>query len=83
MSSFGMISLKAIREMLVACAPGSIMKRKKHLIWVLFNNQTYKGLPTGEHGARDPEIKAGHVKNMINFLSIDLECVKHHLLIFR
>jgi hypothetical protein len=79
MSSFGRASLKDIQGMLADCATGYTIARKKHHFWVSFNGRTYRGLPTGEHGERNPEIQVGIIRQMIRQLGIDLECAKEHL----
>ncbi len=59
------------------------MRAKEHRHWVLYKGRIFHGLPKGKHGTHDPEIQVGHVKNMIKFLGIDMECAKQHLPILR
>jgi len=79
MATSGLVTLKEIREMLDACAPGARIVPKEHHNWVLWNGRTYRGLPLGKHGKRvNPEIEGGHVRRMARFFEI-LECAKKHL----
>ncbi len=79
MTSKGQVTLKTIREMLEACAPGARIVAKEHRNWVFYNSLTYRGLPLGEHGARkNPEIEIGHVRKMARHLQI-LDCAKRHI----
>jgi hypothetical protein len=43
------------------------------------NGLTFPGLPTGKHGAADPEIELGHVKQMVKQLGIDEDCARKYL----
>jgi hypothetical protein len=83
MSSSGRVSLKDIQGMLAQCATGHTIVRKKHHYWVSFNGATFQGLPTGEHGERNPEIQIGIIRHMIRQLGIDMECAKKHLQVLR
>jgi hypothetical protein len=65
--------------MLDACAPGHKVLEKKHHYWVLYNGETYRALPLGGHGKRNPEIQIGKIKQMIRQLRIDESCAKKHL----
>lgn len=65
--------------MLDACAPGFTSKRKKHHFWISYNGLIFRGMPTGEHGEQNPKIEVGHIKHMIRYLGIELECAKKHL----
>lgn len=65
--------------MLTACAPGFTFQRKKHHFWVYYNGLVFRGLPTGEHGERNPGVQVGTIRQMIRLLEIDLECAKKHL----
>jgi len=82
-TSFGRASLKDIEEMLQACAPGFTIERKKHRYWVRYNNLIFRGLPTGEHGDKKPEIEVGIIRQMIRYLGIEKECAKKHLPILK
>lgn len=79
MTSFGQASLKDILAMLTACAPGFTLERKTHHFWIRYQGNIYRGLPTGEHGERNPKIQAGVIRHMIRQLGIDFECAKEHL----
>lgn len=79
MVSTGQVSLKKIKEMLEACAPGARLVPKEHRMWVLYKSLTWRGLPLGEHGTRkNPEIEIGHVRRMARHLGI-LECAKREI----
>ncbi len=65
--------------MLNACAAGYQFERKKHHFWVSYNGLVFRGFPTGEHGARNPLIQVGIIRQMIRQLGIELECAKKHL----
>lgn len=65
--------------MLTACAPSFGFERKKHHFWVYYNGLVFRGLPTGEHGGRNPVIQIGIIRQMIRQLGIELECAKKHL----
>jgi hypothetical protein len=80
MPSRGLVRLKAICEMLDACAPGYTMKEHLHNYSVTWNGKTYPTLPRGAQGSgARAEIQLGHVKKMIRFLGIDAECARRHL----
>jgi hypothetical protein len=69
--------------MLDLCAPGYAIALKKHHWWVTFGGRTFRRLPTGEHGERNPEIQVGIIRQLIRFLIIDMDCAKQHLEILR
>lgn len=69
--------------MLRACAPGHNVHEETHHYWVYFRDKSYRNLPKGEHGKRDPEIEIGHIRKMIRNLHIDEECARKHLEIVR
>lgn len=69
--------------MLKACAPEFTIERKKHRVWVMYNGLVFRGLPTGEHGERNPEIQVGIIRQMIRKLGIDLACAEKHLPILK
>lgn len=52
-------------------------------IFVRTDGLVFRGLSTGEHGARKPEVQIGSVRQMIRFLGIDMDCAKDHLSILR
>ena len=80
MASFGVVLLNDIKQMLMACAPGHRMKPRVHNFVVYYNGRSFPSLPLGKHGARkDPEIKAGHVKQMIRQLGIDIDCARRFI----
>jgi len=79
MTPAGLVTFKALREMLDACAPGARIVPKEHRNWVLYNGLTFRGLPLGEHGHRkNPEIQVGHIRKMARHLGI-LDCAKRHI----
>jgi hypothetical protein len=69
--------------MLDECAPGYTHRIKPHNIWVTFNGRTYPALPRGKKGDTNPEIQVGHIKQMIRFLGIDMECAQGVLKILK
>lgn len=69
--------------MLKACAPSFTSERKKHRIWISYNGLIFRGMPTGEHGEQNPKIQVGHIKHMIRYLGIKLECAREHLSIIK
>lgn len=78
MPSLGQVKLSAIEAMLEDCSPGARIVPKKHLNWVLDSKGgSYKGLPRGEHGKKDPTIELGHVRSMARHLGFE-ECAKKH-----
>ena len=74
--------MKDILGMLRECAPGFTIERKQHHFWVRFGDRTFRGLPTGEHGERNPEIQVGTIRQMVRRLGIE-ECAKKHLPILK
>ncbi len=80
MASRGLVRIKAIREMLGACAEGFDWKEKPHHHWVAYRGKTYRALPKGGHGrGEEGEIQIGHLKKMIRFLGIEEDCAKRYL----
>lgn len=68
--------LKALR----ACAPGAVVRLKKHHYWVNVGPLVYRGLPKGSgHGGDDPQVEFGHVAKMCRMLKVSLECIEKHL----
>lgn len=80
MTTSGTVTLKEIREMLDACAPGARIVAKEHRNWVLYDRKTFRGLPLGKHGRsrENAEVEIGHVRRMARFFAI-LECARKHL----
>jgi len=66
-------------RMLKKCAPGAEVVLKKHRHWVQWGDRTYRGLPKGAPGSKDPEIERGHVKHMARYFDLDLDCVRKYL----
>lgn len=60
--------------MLATCAPGYTKTKTGHKWCVRYGIKAFPSLPTGEHGAADPEIEMGHVKKMIRHLGIRPSC---------
>lgn len=83
MATKGTVRLNKIWEMLDECAPGYTSQTKEHYIWVTFNENTFRSLPKGRHGAKNPEIQVGHIRAMIRFLGIDMECAQGELEVLR
>lgn len=79
MVSRGQIPLQKIWGMLDRCAPGYTRRRKKHHYWVTYKGKTYRALPLGQHGKRNAPIEIGHVRQMVRFLEVDLECARRVL----
>jgi hypothetical protein len=80
MTSFGQIALKDIWRMLDDCAPGHTRKAREHNHCIQFEGRIFPSLPLGKHGKRkNPQIEAGHVKQMVRQLEIDPDCTKRHL----
>jgi hypothetical protein len=80
MAGYGQVRLKAIWSMLDQCAPGHKRKKRIHKWLISWKGKSYPSLPTGEHGKRtDPQIELGHIKKMIRFLGIDLDCAKSEI----
>lgn len=69
--------------MLDKCAPDYTYQTKEHNIWVQYKGKTFYSLPKGEHGAKNPEIQVGHIRQMINHLEIDMDCAKSKLEILK
>lgn len=66
--------------MLDACAPGYTKRSSTHKWRVMFNRLTYPSLPLGKHGNRkNPEIRVGEVRHMLNHLGVDMDCAHKHL----
>lgn len=78
MSSFGVVAIGDVLEMLKQCAPGSDPTPTEHYYCIKFNGRTYPSLPLGEHGPKRAklrsEVKVGDVRKMIRFLGIDKAC---------
>jgi hypothetical protein len=75
MASARLVALKEILDMLDECAPGARVVPKEHRNWVLYSGLTYRGLPQGAHGKKNPEIQIGQVKRLARHLGI-LDCAK-------
>ena len=65
----GLVSIRAIRDMLQECAPGYRMELKTHNWFVHFNGLTYPSLPKYD------EIEEFHVRKMARTLGI-LDCAR-------
>ena len=83
MATKGRVKLKKIWKMLDKCAPGWAYEIKDHNIWVQYNGRTYYSLSRGEHGAKNPEIQVGQIRQLVNHLEIDMDCAKEELEILR
>jgi hypothetical protein len=65
----GLISVRAVREMLAQCAPGYKMELKTHNWFVYYKGLTYHALPKYD------EIEEFHIRKLGRSLGI-LECAK-------
>lgn len=65
--------------MLKRCAPGAEVEEKLHHHWVRYNGRTFRALPKGRHGDRDPEVEVGHIDGMLDHLEIDKDCARRHI----
>lgn len=73
------VRLDDVWAMLRACAPGCRPKETDHHWAVTYQGKTYRRLPLGSHGRRhNPEIEAGHVRQMVRFLGIE-DCARRRL----
>ena len=74
MSSFGVLSIGVVFEMLERCAPGFQAKMREHNYCLHWNDKTFPSLPLGDHGAKRStgraEIKIGHVRKLIRIFDI-------------
>jgi hypothetical protein len=77
MGSRGLVKFKAILEMLKDCAPGFDVQEKLHFRWILYGGKTYHEFP------KHSDVPVGHLKKMIRFLEINLDCAKKHLELLR
>ena len=74
MGSRGQVPVKSLYAMLEQCAPGFKTIPKDHSTWVLYKGKTYfRGIP------KYSEISIGHIRHMIRFLEIDMDCARKHL----
>jgi hypothetical protein len=79
MSSFGTVTHKEVRAMLEVCAPGHVFRAHGlHYYLVAYQGQTFPSLPRGAHGASNPDIQIGVVKQMARRLGI-LPCATREL----
>ena len=78
MSAFSVLELREIFALLDHCAPGHTKTQTTHYWCIRWEGRTYPTLPLGEHGAGRTkgrvDIRAGHVRQMIRQLQIDLNC---------
>lgn len=71
-----LVALNDVWAMLKECAPNFTATKTTHHYSVRCNQRTYPTLPLGAHGARhNPEIKRGHVRQMVRQLQLDPKCV--------
>ena len=83
MASKGTVPLKRVFEMLDHCAKGYKPKEKPHYWCILYNGKIYPNFPKGPHGGKNPDIEIGHIKKMIRFLGIPLDCAENFLPILK
>jgi hypothetical protein len=77
-ASLAQVKLSAIEAMLEDCSPGARVVPKKHHYWVFdAKGGSYKSLPLGEHGKKEPKIELGHVRSMARHLGFE-ECAQKH-----
>jgi hypothetical protein len=67
------VSFKDIEVMLNDCAKGSDWRMTTHSRRIRFNGRIYPSLP------KHDSIELGHVRKMVRYLQINLECAKKHL----
>lgn len=72
MSSFGLVPLKTLTEILKKCAPAHDWSSTDHFYVVKYNGKTYPSL------AKKDQIQGGQIRKMARHLGI-LECVMSHL----
>lgn len=77
MSTVRLVELSVVWGMLDNCAHGWTKKDQTHNWKITFNSKQH-WLKAGAHGKRDPQIEAGHVRNMARFFGF-LECAKHNI----
>jgi hypothetical protein len=62
MSSFHLVRLNDLLDILAECAPGFTVDEKKHHYWVRYRGRTFRSLPLGKHGRRfNVEVEFGFV----------------------
>jgi hypothetical protein len=70
------VALNDVWVMLRRCAAGYDATETDHHYCIRYNGLTYPTLPLGEHGPRhNPEIKRGHVRQMVRQLALEPDCV--------
>ena len=67
------VLFKDIEAMLNHCAKGSDWRMATHFRRVRYDGRIYPSLP--KHNS----IELGHVRKMVRYLKIDLECAKKYL----
>ena len=72
MSSFGLVPLRRLLEILKQCAPGHAWSATDHFYCVKFNGKAYPSL------AKKEQIQGGQIRKMARHLGI-LECVMSNL----
>lgn len=80
----GLVTWRAVLEMLRRCAPGFETRILTHRRLVTLNGRTYRALNLGTHSDRGPressaEIPLGKVEGLIRHLQIDPNCARTHL----
>lgn len=72
MSSFGLLPVRRVRELLDLCAPGYAWSATDHFYVIKFGGQTYPSL------AKKDQIQGGQVRRLARHLGI-LDCVMSQL----
>ena len=72
MSSFGLVSLRDLRDILAKCAAGHTWSATDHFYVIKFGGKTYPSL------AKKDQIQGGQIRKMARHLGI-LDCVLSHL----
>ena len=72
MSSFGLVPLRALLDILKKCAPGYSWSETDHFYCVKYNGKTYPSL------AKKDQIQGGQIRKMARHLGIHA-CVMSHL----
>ena len=62
-----------IQRMLENCAAGHTLRLATHSRVVTFNGKTYRSLPKFD------KIELGHIRKMIRYLGISLDCARKYI----
>ena len=71
MTSFGLVRLRTIQDMLDACAPGWKADDSDHYWIVSYKGKTFERLPLGKHGPRtNTEGQLGYALELATFFAL-------------